>query len=58
MRDADITKGTKETTRKRILELSERYGVDEFIIASVVNDFEKRVRSFTLLKEAFTELAV
>lgn len=58
VRDADITKGTKETARKRILEFKERYGVEEFIFTTVVNDFEKRVRSFTLIKEAFEELTV
>ncbi|MBH5317610.1 LLM class flavin-dependent oxidoreductase [Paenibacillus sp. GSMTC-2017] len=58
VRDADITKGTKETARKRILEYKEKYGVDEFIFTTVVSDFDKRVRSFTLLKEAFEELAV
>ncbi|MFD0587444.1 LLM class flavin-dependent oxidoreductase [Paenibacillus sp. GCM10027627] len=58
VRDADITKGTKETARERILEYREKYGVDEFIFTTVVADFEKRVRSFTLLKEAFEELAV
>lgn len=58
VRDADITKGTKETARKRILELKERYGVEEFIFTTVVSDFDKRVRSFTLIKEAFEELAV
>ncbi|KOP67304.1 alkane 1-monooxygenase [Bacillus sp. FJAT-18019] len=58
VRDADITKGTKETARKRILEFKEQYGVEEFIFTTVVSDFEKRVRSFTLIKEAFEELTV
>ncbi|MCG7409259.1 LLM class flavin-dependent oxidoreductase [Paenibacillus sp. ACRRX] len=58
VRDADITKGTKETVRKRILELKAQYGVSEFIFTTVVSDYEKRVRSFTLLKEALEELAV
>lgn len=58
VRDADITKGTKETARKRILEFKERYGVEEFIFTTIVNDFDKRVRSFTLIKEAFEELTV
>ncbi len=54
-RDADITRGTKETVRKRLLELSEEYGVDSFIFTTIVPDFKKRVHSFTLLKEAFAE---
>ncbi|MBW7475354.1 LLM class flavin-dependent oxidoreductase [Paenibacillus oenotherae] len=58
VRSADITKGTKETARERILEYKERYGVDEFIFTTVISDFDKRVHSFTLIKEAFAELAV
>jgi len=55
VRDADITKGTKETVRRRLLELQMSYGVDELIFTTIIPDFEKRVRSFRLLKEAFEE---
>ncbi|XID93425.1 LLM class flavin-dependent oxidoreductase [Paenibacillaceae bacterium WGS1546] len=55
VRDADITKGTKETVRRRLLELQQTYGVDELIFTTIIPDFEKRVRSFRLLKEAFEE---
>jgi len=55
VRDADITKGTKETVRHRLLELQSLYRVDELIFTTIVPDFEKRVRSFRLLKEAFEE---
>lgn len=58
VREADITKGTKETVRKRLLELRDRYDADELIFTTIVPDFEKRIRSFQLLKEAFEELAV
>ncbi|REK76973.1 LLM class flavin-dependent oxidoreductase [Paenibacillus paeoniae] len=58
VRDADITKGTKDTVRSRILEYSQTYGIDEFIITSVVSEFEQRVHSFTLLKEALAEQVV
>lgn len=58
VRDADITKGTKEAVRERIFEFRERYGVEEFIFTTIVNDFVQRVRSFTLIKEAFEELTV
>ncbi|OBZ16139.1 alkane 1-monooxygenase [Bacillus sp. FJAT-27264] len=57
-RDVEVIKGTKETVRKRLLELAERYETNEMIFATVVPDFEKRVRSFTLLKEAFEEHTV
>ncbi|WP_169090399.1 LLM class flavin-dependent oxidoreductase [Paenibacillus sp. PL91] len=52
-RDADITRGTKETVRKRLLEIQEQYGVDEFVFTTIIPDFAKRIRSFELLKEAF-----
>ncbi|MCA0756000.1 LLM class flavin-dependent oxidoreductase [Paenibacillus sp. N4] len=52
-READITKGTKEQVRKRLLEIKEHYGADEFIFTTIVPDFGKRLRSFELLKEAF-----
>ncbi|BBH21571.1 alkane 1-monooxygenase [Paenibacillus baekrokdamisoli] len=58
VRDAEITKGTKETVRKRLLELKETFGVDELIFTTIIPDFNKRVRSFELLKEAFSELPV
>ena len=58
VRDADITKGTKETVRGRLLELQQTYGVDELIFTTIIPDFEKRVRSFRLLKEAFEEQPV
>jgi len=55
VRDADITRGTKESVRRRLLELQSVFGVDELIFTTIVPDFEKRVRSFRLLKEAFEE---
>lgn len=54
-RDADITRGTKEAVRARLLELSERYGVRSFVFTTIIPDFAKRARSFELLKEAFAE---
>lgn len=58
VREADVTKGTKETVRSRILELGEAYGVEEFVFTTVIDDYEKRARSLALLKEAFEEHAV
>jgi luciferase family oxidoreductase group 1 len=58
VRDADITRGTKEKVRARLLELRDTYEADELIFTTIVPDFEKRVRSFRLLKEAFEEQPV
>jgi luciferase family oxidoreductase group 1 len=52
-RDADITRGTKETVRSRLQEIAAEYGVNDFIFTTIIPDFAKRVRSFELLKEAF-----
>ncbi|RJE90356.1 LLM class flavin-dependent oxidoreductase [Paenibacillus sp. 1011MAR3C5] len=58
VRAADMTKGAKETVRSRIVELGRLYEVEEFIITTAVGEFEQRVRSFTLLKEALAEQVV
>ncbi|MUG69968.1 MULTISPECIES: LLM class flavin-dependent oxidoreductase [Paenibacillus] len=53
---AQITKGTKESVRRQLLELQRAYGVEEFIVVSTnLKNFEQRKRSYTLLKEAFAE---
>jgi len=54
-READITRGTKESVRARLNELSEQYGVDSFVFTTIIPDYDKRARSFELLKEAFAE---
>lgn len=58
VKEAEITKGSKETVRKRLLEWQDKHHVNEFIITTAVKDFEARIRSYELLSEAFAELAV
>lgn len=50
---ADIVHGSKETVRKKLLEVQTRYGVDELIITAFVKGIQQRINSYTLLKEAF-----
>ncbi|TXK84808.1 LLM class flavin-dependent oxidoreductase [Paenibacillus sp. N3.4] len=57
-KEAEITKGTKETVRQKLLEIAQKYGVEEFVVTTSVKDFAKRRRSFELLSEAFSELLV
>lgn len=45
--------GAPEQVRARLLELGQRYGVDEFVIVSICHDFAARKRSYALLAEAF-----
>ncbi|AJY73660.1 LLM class flavin-dependent oxidoreductase [Paenibacillus beijingensis] len=53
VKEPEITKGSKETVRKKLLQLQAKFGVSEFIVTTSVKSFEKRIRSFELLKEAF-----
>lgn len=55
---ANITTGSKETIRHKLLEAQQRYGVEEFIITTAVKDFSQRIRSYELLHEAFSETSV
>ncbi|CAN7712198.1 LLM class flavin-dependent oxidoreductase [Paenibacillus sp. LjRoot56] len=57
-KQAEITKGTKETVRQKLIEIQQKYNIDEFIVTTSVKDFSKRLRSFELLSEAFAELLV
>ncbi|TYA10122.1 LLM class flavin-dependent oxidoreductase [Paenibacillus faecis] len=50
-----VTKGTKETVRAKLLELQRASGIDEFIVTSPIESFDKRVRSFELLYAAVAE---
>ena len=45
--------GTPEQVRSHILELGEAYDVDEFVIVTICDRFEARLRSYELLAEAF-----
>ncbi|MEO3946248.1 LLM class flavin-dependent oxidoreductase [Gorillibacterium sp. CAU 1737] len=51
-----ITAGSKETVRRKLLALQEATGVSEFIITTNITPFEKRIRSYELLSEAFAEV--
>lgn len=57
-KQAEITKGTKETVRQKLVDIQQKYGIDEFIVTTSVKDFAQRLRSFELLSEAFAELLV
>ncbi|WP_139492705.1 LLM class flavin-dependent oxidoreductase [Brevibacillus dissolubilis] len=50
-----IIVGDKEQVRAKILELSEAYQTDEVMVATIVHDFEAKLRSYQLLAEAFPQ---
>ncbi|HBS43318.1 MAG TPA: alkane 1-monooxygenase [Paenibacillus sp.] len=54
--EPEITKGTKTSVREQLLALSGASGVEEFIITTNVQPFDKRYRSFELLSEAIAEV--
>lgn len=45
--------GSPETVRSKLLGMSERLGVDEFLIVTMTHSFEARLRSYRLVAEAF-----
>ncbi|NOU92315.1 MsnO8 family LLM class oxidoreductase [Paenibacillus sp. LMG 31456] len=44
-----LVAGTPAQVKSRLEELSRHYGVDEFLVISVIPDYEKRLRSYELL---------
>ncbi|CAH1057270.1 LLM class flavin-dependent oxidoreductase [Paenibacillus pseudetheri] len=54
--EPEITKGTKTSVREQLFALSEASGIEEFIITTNVQPFDKRFRSFELLSEAIAEV--
>jgi alkanesulfonate monooxygenase SsuD/methylene tetrahydromethanopterin reductase-like flavin-dependent oxidoreductase (luciferase family) len=54
--EAAIVKGNKASVREQLLDLHQASGVDEFIITTNVQPFDKRLRSFELLSEALAEV--
>lgn len=53
VRQASVVYGSHETVRKKLLEIQDLYHVDEIIAVTAVKDFQKRLRSYELLGQAF-----
>ncbi|MGG2200114.1 LLM class flavin-dependent oxidoreductase [Paenibacillus validus] len=51
--DRKLLVGTPNEVKARLEQLSLLYGVDEFIIVTMIPDYRKRLRSYELLAEAF-----
>lgn len=45
--------GTPDQVKDKIITMAERHEADEVIIASAIHSFEARLRSFSLIAEAF-----
>lgn len=55
-KDANIVAGTKSSVRERLLDIRNRFGVDEVILTVPAKEFGDRVRTIRLLREAFSEV--
>ena len=53
VRPGNVICGSKETIYQKLCDVQQRYLVDELIIVTAIRDFEKRLRSYQLLSEAF-----
>ncbi|MDQ0246673.1 luciferase family oxidoreductase group 1 [Bacillus fengqiuensis] len=58
VKEATIIFGSKETVRKKLLEVYNLYKVNELIVTAPIKDFRQRIHSYELLKEVSLELAV
>jgi luciferase family oxidoreductase group 1 len=58
IQEANIVYGSKETVREKLLHLQNIYDLEEVIIVTPVQNFEKRLKSYVLLSEAFSEISV
>lgn len=58
IKEPHILSGSKKTVREKLLALQQTYQVDELVIVTPIKSFPKRIRSYELLVEAFSELPV
>ena len=49
VRQAGVVHGKPESVREQLLEVQHKYGADEIIAVTAIDNFEKRLRSFELL---------
>jgi luciferase family oxidoreductase group 1 len=56
--DRKLLIGSPHEVRTKLEQLSLLYGVDEFIIVTMIPDYRKRLRSFELLAEAFWDAGI
>jgi luciferase family oxidoreductase group 1 len=57
VREASVVHGSRETVRKKLQDIQHRYNVEEVFVVTAIKDFQKRLRSYELLSQAFTQLS-
>ena len=58
VQEAKVIHGSQETVRRQILDVLDRYQVDELFIVTAIRNFQKRLRSYELLSQVFTQAPV
>ena len=58
VQEAKVIHGSQETVRRKILDVQDRYRVNELFIVTAIREFQKRLRSYELLSQVFTQAAV
>ncbi len=58
VQQAKVIHGSQETVRRKILDVQDRYQVDELFIVTAIRNFQKRLRSYELLSQVFTQSAI
>ena len=52
---AKVIHGDRETVRRKLLEVRDSYQADELFIVTAIRDFQKRLHSYELLSQGFTQ---
>ena len=55
VRDAPVIHGSPELALEKLFEVQRLHNVEEIIVVTAINNFQKRLRSYELLSQAFTE---
>ena len=58
VQESSVIHGSQDTVRKKLDGIQRLYHVDELIIVTAIKDFQKRLHSYELLSEVFTQATV
>ncbi|MDA1128272.1 MAG: LLM class flavin-dependent oxidoreductase [Chloroflexi bacterium] len=53
--DAPVVHGSPELALRKLFEIQESHNVDEIVVVTAINDFQKRLRSYELLSQAMID---
>ena len=53
VKEAKVVKGSPTSVYQQLVAIREQYGIQELVVHTVIQNFNKRVRSFELLQQAF-----